>query len=87
MFYKSIVHLGIVLIELIFPAKTSFFKSQCHIFFLQSTSTEKIMTLKIDRIFKQHFRTYFFEAGNELGKESHEIELVRGTFCHVIDQR
>lgn len=45
---------------------------------LQPEESEKTMVLKIDRIFQQHFRRYYFEAGNSLGKEVIEIDLKRG---------
>jgi hypothetical protein len=35
------------------------------------------MLLRITRAYKQHFRPYFFEATNDLGKEVYTVELVR----------
>ncbi|ELU01464.1 hypothetical protein CAPTEDRAFT_219353 [Capitella teleta] len=37
---------------------------------------ETVMVLTITRLFPQHFRTYYFEATNELGREVFPIELV-----------
>ena len=37
------------------------------------------MILKIDRVYDQHFRSYFFEAENTLGKVIHEVKLREGT--------
>ena len=38
------------------------------------------MVLLIDRVYDQHFRIYYFEAENKLGKVIHEVELLMGTF-------
>ena len=39
---------------------------------------KSVMTLKIDRVYDQHFTTYFFEAENKLGKVTHEVTLSPG---------
>ena len=36
------------------------------------------MILKIDRVYDQHFRSYYFEAENTLGKVIHEVKLSDG---------
>ena len=36
------------------------------------------MVLSIDRVFINHFREYYFEAENDLGRVRHVINLVRG---------
>ena len=36
------------------------------------------MILKIDRVYNQHFRSYYFEAENTLGKVIHEVTLFHG---------
>ena len=41
---------------------------------------ESILVLLIDRVYDQHFRSYYFEAENKLGKVIHEVELLMGTF-------
>ena len=44
---------------------------------LQKNDLDIEMTLTITRLFPQHFRTYYFEAANDLGREVYPIELVR----------
>lgn len=44
---------------------------------------ESVMTLKIDRVDDQHFRTYYFEAENKLGKVIHEVTLSQGEFAAI----
>lgn len=41
---------------------------------MQPLKSEKLMVLKIDRVFKQHFRQYYFHAFNEAG--SNEVKLI-----------
>jgi len=41
---------------------------------MQVLKSEKVMILKIDRVFPQHFRKYYFHAHNEAGSD--EVELV-----------
>merc|ERR1712004_902704 len=36
---------------------------------------ESLMTLKIQRVYTQHFREYYFEARNKLGKSKHTLRL------------
>jgi len=41
----------------------------------QLLKSERLMALRIDRVFPQHFRQYFFRAHNEAG-QSNEVELI-----------
>lgn len=46
--------------------------------------TAKEMTLKIEHVFPQHFRTYYFEAENEKGVSVKEITLRKGQWFRNI---
>jgi len=43
----------------------------------QLLKSEKVMVLKIDRVFPQHFRKYYFHAHNEAGSDEVKLILAR----------
>jgi hypothetical protein len=53
----------------------------CYLVFGQINEIETSMILTINRVYLQHFKTYIFEAENDVGRVTREISLEQGNIC------